>query len=128
MMEPESAQSTGNQLPNGEEDEHSTRGASDAEAAADEAAAEGVDPSDGVNSSASSPATASTPSDDDPPLDPKLLLAPEPSTSMRTRLRFVVPDEALTVRVDPQTLPDSPIDASLWDIVPKVAGGRSISV
>ena len=40
---------------------------------------------------------------------------------MRTRLRFIVPDEALTVRVDPQTLPDSPIDASLWDIVPKVA-------
>ena len=121
MMEPESAQSTGNQLPNGEEDEHSTRGASDAEAAADEAAAEGVDPSDGATASASSPANASTAGEDEPPLDPKLLLAPEPSTSMRTRLRFVVPDEALTVRVDPQALPDSPIDASLWDIVPKVA-------
>ena len=120
-MEPESAQSTGNQLPNGEEDEHSTRGASDAEAAADEAAAEGVDPSDGATASASSPANASTAGEDEPPLDPKLLLAPEPSTSMRTRLRFVVPDEALTVRVDPQALPDSPIDASLWDIVPKVA-------
>ena len=121
MMSPESAQSTGNQLPNGEEDEHSTRGASDAEAAADEAAAEGVDPSDGATASASSPANASTAGEDEPPLDPKLLLAPEPSTSMRTRLRFVVPDEALTVRVDPQALPDSPIDASLWDIVPKVA-------
>ncbi|HND09343.1 MAG TPA: ATP-binding protein [Pseudomonadota bacterium] len=114
MMEPESSQSTGSQLPNPEDAEQSTVSAADTDAALGEGEALEVS-----SLSAQSPVVAL--SEEEPPLDPKMLLSPEPSTSMRTRLRFMVADEALTVRVDPEALPEQPIDASLWDIVPKVA-------
>jgi predicted ATP-dependent protease len=132
-MQPESAQSLGTKLPNGEQDEQATprdgaradhlEGETEPEAAVEAAAeaSEAVEPSEAASASAAATSPTSPPPDEEQPLDPKLLLAPEPSTSMRTRLRFMVPDEALSVRLDPQALPEVPIDASLWDIVPKVA-------
>lgn len=72
--------------------------------------------------SAVSPSNISpVPADEGPPLDPKLLVLPEPSTSLRTRLRFLVSDDALNVWLDPETLPEKPVDAGFWDLVPKVA-------
>jgi len=105
MMEPESSQSTGSQLPNPEDAEQSTVSAADTDAALGEGEALEVS-----SLSAQSPVVAL--SEEEPPLDPKMLLSPEPSTRMRTRLRFMVADEALTVRVDPEALPEQPIDAS----------------
>ena len=59
-------------------------------------------------------------------LIPKLLHLPEPSTSMRTRLRFVVPDEALTVRLDQSTLPKTARRESVGHRAPKSHAARSI--
>ncbi|HNF99248.1 MAG TPA: AAA family ATPase, partial [Pseudomonadota bacterium] len=126
-MQPESAQSTSTKIQSGEPEETSSQSASAGAAEEAEALEAGSDDGgdaalDGDGADAEAPSAASPqPSYDEPPIDPKLLHLPEPSTSMRTRLRFVVPDEALTVRLDPSALPEKPLDASLWDIVPKVA-------
>ncbi|MFO0575222.1 MAG: ATP-binding protein [Polyangia bacterium] len=54
--------------------------------------------------------------------DNPLLLAPEPSASMSTRRRFLVPAEVLTVSLDPQELPEQPRpEASIFDLVTRVA-------
>jgi predicted ATP-dependent protease len=51
-----------------------------------------------------------------------LLLTPEPSASMSTRRRFLVPAEVLTVSLDPQELPEQPRpEASIFDLVTRVA-------
>lgn len=50
------------------------------------------------------------------------LLAPEPSASMSTRRRFLVPAEVLTMRLDPAELPEQPRpEASIFDLVTRVA-------
>ncbi len=124
-MQPQSAQSTSTNDPNAQPESAklATDGATDQAEASPHATTDGSDAADEavVGDAEAASAESSPPTEDEPPIDPQLLHLPEPSTSMRTRLRFVVPDEALTVRLDPEKLPDRPVDASLWDIVPKVA-------
>ena len=51
-----------------------------------------------------------------------LALPPEPSASMRTRATFLVPPDALTIRLDPSLLPETPQpESGLISLLPKVA-------
>lgn len=80
------------------------------------------DAGDDADSEAEAEAQHGEPGDGAEPEESPFLLAPEPSASMSTRRRFLVPAEVLTMRLDPSELPEQPRpEASIFDLVTRVA-------
>ena len=68
------------------------------------------------------PTASSESCDGEPPLSPALLLAPEPSASMSTRLQFLVPADQVSMQLPPESLPEQPkLSCGVFDLVSPVA-------